>query len=559
MKRNQLVGATILFGVFYFQTSLAAISPETQCFTHLVAAAKTNPAFSDLDLTKVQKINGETGEFKSDPFSVATYTDFIDIFNTALPVLNDDLHFFPDKMKEVSKNYKIKQKIHKANRNNSASIIYSNGVKTPIDHWMSDDHSSTALDIRKYFSGKKTAANLDRKYTRQMIDGYYIDSRYVTFGKESDLTLSFPTRAGNPAADAFYPVGRPIPDMREYLIYTHHLSPALGGDFLSCEIFKTTPQEGYRLKDYELSGKGITWDNFGGTRLSETDVSATRVLGNNKFRLGEISYSVTARYPVDPVEPLLRFDGINVSYNNESTFLNPFITLGLFEDSMREAKVQATTFFQARLDFYRRVIASGLDIGKESFSVPVYNDTTEITDGTMCGLRMSQQQKALQLCQGQDPQGNCPTGYLAKQWNDLSSIGAGKWTSCFKDGTESSPVDNNQQGIFCGITMTGKSEDKQLCGGLDPQTECPTGYQRRKWAIMGDSYGNDWWSCFKADNGTASPIISGSMCGFNVADQSPPIRTCAGGDPQTTCPSGYSSKLWANSTLGQWYACFKDE
>lgn len=376
-----LVGVLLFPQVLVVSPAKAAPTPEDQCFNQLRQAANSSPAFSGLDLTKVRKINGKNGEEKSKFFSVATHADFLKVFTTPHPFYEYDIPYFPDAMDEVPSRDKFTPKVHKANRTNSASLIYENGIKTDIDHWMSKNGSATGQDIRDYFSGRKNANSLDGKHHRQIIDGYFIDSKYVTFGRESDLEFSFPTRAANPASYGFYPVGRPIPDMREYLMYTHHLSPQFGGHFLSCELVKMTPQAGYVLKDYDYAGKSIRWQNYGGSKLSQTDIT-TKNLAGGKFRQGNLRYTITTRQDTD--KNLLRFDLINISYNNASSFLNPYITLDLFQKSVLDAKTATLTFLDMRRDFYNRVIATGMGIGQGVTQVEDKNSAIATANWVKC-------------------------------------------------------------------------------------------------------------------------------------------------------------------------------
>jgi len=339
-------------------------TPEEQCFTHLANAARNTPGLN-IDLSKVTKINGKNNKFESDEFSVKTHADFINAFeNYPIPNYQSDVVHYPNNMDEVPNDYKFMPKVHKSNRNNTASVIYEDETITPIDHWMSRTGAGTESDINDFFSGTKTAAQLNAKHDRQRINGHYIDSRYMSFGRESELDFSFPTRAANPARDGYYPVGRPVRDMREYLIYTHHLAKKfsndkINGDLLSCELIKITPQSGYKLKDFNNTGKSISWENYGGSRISQTDIS-TRPIASNTFREGKLNYTITTR--TDPNKNLLRFNGINISYNNGNSFYNPYTTLKLFEDSVKSAPVGTSTFLEMRRDYYNRIIASGMGI-----------------------------------------------------------------------------------------------------------------------------------------------------------------------------------------------------
>ncbi len=544
---------TMTFIASLVQTETAqAASPEEMCFTNLTQAAKSNPAFNSLNLAKVRKINGSSGQHKSEPFSVATYQDFSDAFSTQTPYFSTDLKYFPNQMEEVPAKHKFVPKKHRSNRNNTASIIFQDGRKSFIDHWMSRNGASTELDIRDYFANQKSAGQLNSKYNRQRIDGYYLDTRYVSFGRESDLDFSYPNRAANPANDDFYPTGRPVRDMREYLIYTHHLSPALGGAFVGCELVKMSPRGGFKLKDYNYSGKSLAWENYGGTMMSASN-SRTSVVGGGKFRKAEIDYTVNTRQ--NPNKDLLRFYALSMNYNNNNRFLNTYITSKFFDEEMKSAKGRKT-FLEMRRAFYTRVRNSGLLIGKSGFRIPSV-DGNEIHAGTFCGIGMSQHSNPIRKCIDKDPRVSCPSGYIRKTWADLGS--SGKWSSCFKQTKTEVSSRASHGGLFCGIKMTGKPGDMQRCAGLDPQQRCPAGYDKVYWAKM-NANGGDWYSCIKQNNTVADPTMHGTMCGLKMAHQSNPIQTCNGLNPQTSCPEGFTSKRWANinGSWGQWYSCFKD-
>ena len=548
-KLSYVLIATLLLNQIPINSASAAASPEEQCFDLLTEAAKSNPAFSKLDLSKVRKTNGKKNDIKSGKFSVATYEDFMDTFNTPVPYFSDDIPNYPNKMDKVPTQYKFIPSIHKANRNNTASIIYNNGIRTKIDHWMSKDGSSTGTDIQNYFAGKKSASALDAKHYRQTIDGYYLDSRYVSFGAESELDFSYPTRAAAPSNDDYYPTGRPVKDMRQYLIYTHHLSPALGGDLLSCEIIKMVPQSPYKLKDFDHKGLSLDWVNYGGTKMSQSDAKTDVIGKNGKFRKAEIDYTTSVKG--EPDKKLFRFYTLSINYDNGNSFLNTFITSELFNEAMRDAKNASQTFLEMRRAFYNKVIASGLEIGSGS-TASVQNQ--EIVQGSWCGLKLST--TTLIDCQGQDPATSCPSGYQKRQW---ATLGSAPLSSCFKKTTGLGSLTPPESGLWCGIKMTGDTDRTVLCGGYDPKLSCPTGYTSQKLTSMPET-GGDWYSCMKDADANAIVLHSGTQCGLKMAHQSTPIQTCEGHNPEISCPDNYTSRQWANldSSWGEWFSCFKN-
>lgn len=337
-------------------------SNEEACFKQLNVAAKKNPAFNDLDLSRVSKINGKNQNLESDPFSIETYADFQNILTKEIPFFSEDIIYFPNAMNNVSSTQKFIPRSYKSNRNNSAFVLYSSGNKTKINHWVSKTGVSIEADIRAWLSGNKSTAEMDDEYYRQSIDGYYLDSNYVTFGRESDLAFSFPTRAANPATDSYFPTGRPVRDMREYMVYTQHLAPQYGGDLLSCEIIKVVPQPPYKLKDYDANNKSIKWENYGSVNTPASSITTEIVGPNNDFRKAEIDFSVTTKN--DGRKKLLRYYVISINYNNNNQFLNTFRTVEMFNRSMRAEKNAADRGWSVRSDFYDKIEASGLGIAK---------------------------------------------------------------------------------------------------------------------------------------------------------------------------------------------------
>jgi hypothetical protein len=555
---SSLIVVSLLFVYAPLFQVQAQQTPEDQCFTHLRNAAQNNPNFQGLNLRKVQKINGKNGENRSAEFSLASHRDFRNAFeNYQLPVIDNDLSKYPYDMDEVSNRHKFFPRIHKSNRTNSASVIFENNIKTPIDHWMNFDGASAGRDIQNFFTGHDL--NGVNKHVRQVIDGHFVNTRYMTFGRESDLELSFPSRATNPAEEGYYSVGRPIKDMREYLMYTHHLT---NGTLLSCELFRMIPQSDFELKDFDITGKGIYWLNYGGSMLSETDVGTTPI-ANGKFRVGTIGYSITEKRA--PFDKLLRFEGINVSFNNGSNFLNPFVTLGLFEESVRDAKNGTNTFLEMRRDFYNRIRASGMGIAN-GMTGAAPSVGPEVTQGQWCGYTNPGQKaaNAIQLCKGQLPgPTTCPAGY---EYGGFLNFGSGTRSSCFKviTGQTNEPP---EEGLMCGMKLSGDPNRVALCDGFDPQMGCPAGYTTTNISDPNYLYGGSWFTCFKDDTTTNEEPPDGSICGLRLIGQDRTPRNCGefnlrpnpSNPSAPVCPTGYNIHQWANvnAVWGRWSSCFK--
>jgi hypothetical protein len=63
--------------------------------------------------------------------------------------------------------------------------------------------------------------------------------------------------------------------------------------------------------------------------------------------------------------------------------------------------------------------------------------------------------------------------------------------------------------------------------------------------------------CIGGGGGTLA-ITPGTWCGLRMSTHSGPVFSCNGYDPAVSCPSGYSSVLFAvMGDLGNWYTCVK--
>lgn len=185
-------------------------------------------------------------------------------------------------------------------------------------------------------------------------------------------------------------------------------------------------------------------------------------------------------------------------------------------------------------------------------------DTPFIAAGALCGLKMSSHQSPVMSCGGRDPQTSCPTGYTTKRWALMGSSG-GDWYSCIRDTTAIEETIVNS-GALCGIKMSGHTSPVIPCGGRDPQTSCPAGYQSTFFAAMGTSGGN-WHTCMKRQDSKAPEAI-GSLCGLDMDRNQHPVISCGPSDKQAlslTCPTGYKAVTWAymGSRGGNWTSCVR--
>ncbi len=344
MIRNNT--ASLLLASFLF-TNLTPVasaarggggSPENKCIQNIIEAAGSHTAFSDIDFSALVKTNGPDGsKVSSKPFSVTDHNEFLEIADTPVPLIDDDLSYFPDELEKVSPNYVVTEGVHKSNRNNGAYLLYSDGTSTSIGDIDGDGEDET-------------------------IDGYYVDSRYVTFGDQSDLEFSFPTRDPNPDDDREFPMGSPLKDMRQYLFFTHHLASKYGGKFMSCGLVKVSPTDDYALKSY-AGEKSIRWTYYGFPRPQQTNVRTNvKNRGGDKFRIGDIRFIVSAKevdtanggYQFD--NELLKYNVLISAYDNRSNFMNEFKTLKIFEENMNDTTNATSSFVESRLSFYRALI-----------------------------------------------------------------------------------------------------------------------------------------------------------------------------------------------------------
>ncbi len=320
-------------------------SPEQACFTHLANAASNSSKFSGLDLSNVTKIaeNGRGRRAESKPFSVATYDEFKTIAETPIPMLGMHIGRFPNNTERIPHRYRIEPEIHKANRGNVLIVIYGDGSQTSI-------------------------GNVDDDPELEYIDGYYLDTQYATFGRSTDFEFSFKSFDGEPAKGQDYPYGAPYKDLREYLIFTHHLSDAKGGDFVSCSLVKLTPLGDYALKSYR-GEKSVRWQYYGGDRVNGTDFALedAPAIDGHQFRVADIRFLVAAKEALEDggyswANDLAHIDTITVLYDNGSNFYNEYETGPIAESVMTDPNNMGLSYMEMRASVYQAII-DRLDLG----------------------------------------------------------------------------------------------------------------------------------------------------------------------------------------------------
>ncbi len=329
-------------------------SPESACFEILTQEAKNNSQFARLDLSQVKKVNTRRGrDISSKPFAVNTYEKFKEIFNTPIPKSSGHLPKFPHRIDEIPRLYRHTPQIHKSNRPN-IMVVIANGPKTDI-------------------------GNVDNDPATEYINGYFLDTRYVTFGRATDFTFSFPSLDPNAHESEDFPYGAPYQDMREYLLFTHHLSPEKGGDFVNCGLVSLTPLGDYKLKAQTPNEKSIRWQYYGGDRVLGTDFKNRDIHSYNNdddesnhnnrgnFRVSDVRFTIAAKEIGEDQIPnydndLARVNAINVTYDNGNSYYNGYPLAKIAEQVMTDPKNQDLTYLELRALFYQ-AITETLDLG----------------------------------------------------------------------------------------------------------------------------------------------------------------------------------------------------
>ena len=322
-----LIVYPVLSPFSYGGQALASSDPENACIQKLVNEMKKTVPFNNINMGALEKISGVgQNTVKSQPFSIKNHDQFMEAVNTPIPKALSDLAKYPNEVGSIDDKYKTEGgRIYKASRNNAGAVI---GNSTPKDLGIEIDG------------------------VPQKITGYYLDNRYVTFGRESGFLFYFPSRSPAAAPDSIFPQGAPLDDMREYLLYTQHLSPAAGGDFVGCGITKVVPSPGYSLSSDGTNATPIRWEYYGSTRARETDVN-TNLLSGGDFRKFYVRFTVNDRR--DAEKRLLRFHTLALSYDNKSGFFNEFETGKVFEANANETKNVADGFIALREAFYEKL------------------------------------------------------------------------------------------------------------------------------------------------------------------------------------------------------------
>ena len=341
----------------------AAPTPEAACFEILLG--KTSfalPAdFASIDFDNLKK---KSGVVESGSFSVKGYNDFLTLSKLPVPKPSN-LYLFPSEPAKINKLKKNqieagKNKVYKANRNNVGKVQITSNKITNI-------------------------GNVDSDPAPEKFRGYYLDSRILTFGNQVD-ELDFPFQSSD--ANTYgtgddYPNGEPYADMRDRLLYTHHLKT---GEFLSCGLVKIVPEtsNGFYLSNADITDPAtqrvINRSLYGGdTLLNSKFLVSPKNHKGHKFQIGNINARIVAKEAdtenpgnFNYKTPLLQYQALSVAYDNGSAYMNEYITLPLQAEVMTKARNADKGIMEATLEFLKRLkneTSLGIASGKMMASV----------------------------------------------------------------------------------------------------------------------------------------------------------------------------------------------
>lgn len=352
MKKLSLALLTIftlnnIGGTLVFADALGGAdkSEETACFEALTKAVKNSANFGN-DLSNVKKT--KSGSTPSSSFDVSTYKKFLKFANTPAPKYSSKVKYFPDQMKSphvLKSQMGDEDRTYKANRTNIGTVMYKDESKTTITGPYGKSHK---------------------------INGYFVDTKVVTFGEKNDW--KFPLKARDPKSQNKYPYGAAYDDVREYMLYTHHLANRVESDrkkqFLSCGIVHIDPQGKYTHKT--ISNNSYKGNIFEGSNYQ------TKIVTKNgkKFRQGDVTIqTVDGKYKASEKNvtgsEFAHFDVITLAYDNKSKFLNEYETLELQKDAMANPADQTKGMPGVIQQFYDSIpskfeVKSGVYISDEN-------------------------------------------------------------------------------------------------------------------------------------------------------------------------------------------------
>ncbi len=332
---NRLCLAVGLLPLLFVTAQARETTPEQACLMNLQEEMKTDAVFANLDFSSVRKINGPEGEtLESGEFSIATYDDFVKAFEVPVPMLQDDIQFYPHQLFNVSPVYTYELTPAKSNRNLSGILTYQDDVETSI-------------------------GDVDDDGEEEIINGYYTDTRYVTFGRQNAFEYPPRSRDPNPASNRDFPGGNPYRDMREFIVFVQHLSEDFGGDLLSCGVFTFTPGEQYVLKSFSEDETEVSRDLFWRTDVQASDAKYKTIEDKNdhKFLRSTLRDTFLSRERnEDGTRPvLLVYNQILLSYDSGNSFLNDFEIAQYTRNFMTDPANLNKSFTNMRQELYEQL------------------------------------------------------------------------------------------------------------------------------------------------------------------------------------------------------------
>ena len=304
----------------YEAASESASAAQTEKERKIQESEQAQKTASD-DALEAEKARKAVDDFLE---SLEESLQFQEIAGLDLPSQVRDVKYFPKELNRVSNQNLIPgTSKYKANRTNIGTVMFQNSIETNL-------------------------GDVDEDGDNDYIKGYFVDSQVVTFGRKLP-NFSFPFRSRDPNSSRPWAFGKPYSDLREYMVYTHHLAPAFGGQFLSCGLVKIEPDGVRDLED--LKTGDYDGNDFQGSSYS-IEVLPKSPEGH-EFRKGIVA--IQSFDKSSPALPFARFQVLTLAYNNASNFLNEFTTLELQTEAMTTPPNQAEGMNQTIEIFYKLI------------------------------------------------------------------------------------------------------------------------------------------------------------------------------------------------------------
>lgn len=334
MNKNK-IWLSVFFLLSASVVQAQGLTPEEACMANLQAEMKDDSIFANVDITKVKKINGpEEDQVESGEFSLATYDDFLAAFDVPVPTLKEDIQYYPSQLFNVSPVYATKLEVAKSNRNLSGILTYNDDIETGL-------------------------GDLDGDGEEEVINGYYTDTKYVTFGRENAFVYPPVSRDPNPDSRRDFPGGHPYQDMREFIVFFQHLAEPFGGDLLSCGVFTFDPGDQYVLKAHNEGETEVSADLFWRTDVQASDAKyATVENDGHRFLKSVLRDTFLSRQRDEegnnPV--LMVYNQVLLSYDSGNSFLNDFEVARYTRNFMTDPANLNRSFTQMRQRLYQELV-----------------------------------------------------------------------------------------------------------------------------------------------------------------------------------------------------------